>query len=453
MNDMNRHFDLLVVGTGPAGTTAAVAARTVGLKTAVVDRGPFGGTCVLRGCNPKKVLTGASELMNRIAGMNGNGLKGDCNIDWPRLIEFKNTFTDPAPKKRERSFSKRGIKIYHGRAMFIGRNTLDIGGRSVSADKILLATGAVPRNLGVEGEELLTTSDRFLRAEELPRMIVFIGGGYISFEFAHVVARTGRAAVILEATGRPLSRFDRDLVEMLIDASQKAGIDVVTGAQVHSLKRVTDKLVAAAGRNKNQLYEAGMIVHGAGRVPAIDDLDLEKGEISTGNKGIKINEYLQSVSNPSVYIAGDVNAEGIPLTPVAEMEARTAISNITGGNASKPDYRAVPSVVHTAPPLAAVGITESEAEERGLDLEILFKDTSRTKSTRRRGLTHSAIKLLVSREDKSIAGAHLLGHGADEVINLFSLAMRERIPVDGLKKVPWAFPTISSSSMWYLGKL
>jgi glutathione reductase (NADPH) len=453
MNDKNDHFDLIIVGTGPAGTTAAVDAAEAGLNTAVVDAGPFGGTCVLRGCNPKKVLTEASALTERASAMHGKGLSGDCIIDWGQLIAFKNKFTDPAPGKREKAFRKRGIEQFHGRARFTGENTLAVGDRELAADRILLAAGARPVTLGIEGEELLTSSDEFFDLEELPRTIVFLGGGYISFEFAHVAARAGSSVVILEASDTPLAGFDPDLAGMLIEASRSAGIKVLTGAPVRSIKKMSDKLAASSGENENQLYEADMIIHGAGRVPALEALELEQGGVSVEAGEIEINEYLQSVSNNNVYVAGDINAGSMALTPIAEIEAHAAVRNIISGNDTVPDYGPALSVVHTAPPLAAAGLSEEEARADDRDVEVIFKDTSGTKSTRRRGLTHSAIKLLVNPGSGRISGAHVLGHGAEEVINLFALAIQQETPVADLKKMPWAFPTVSSSVMWYLNRI
>jgi glutathione reductase (NADPH) len=452
MNEGRNRYDVLIIGTGPAGTTAAVETADAGLRTAVVDRGPFGGTCVLRGCNPKKVLTEASGLLDRLVSMEGKGIAGENRIDWSRLIEFKSTFTDPAPAKREKAFEKRGIETFHGRARFTGRNAVEIDGRNIGAEKIIIASGGVPRKLGIEGEQLLTTSAEFLETRELPGTIIFLGGGYIAFEFAHAALRSGSSVTILEASKRPLAQFDGDLVEMLADASLKAGITVITGAPVLSLRRIEKKVVAAAGEKGNQHYEADMVVHGAGRVPALDGLDLEKGEISADDKGIEINEYLQSVSNPDVYIAGDANSGSAQLTPIANMEALVAARNIIGGPGSVPDYSVIPSVAYTSPPIAAAGISEEEARKGDQDAEIIFKDTSGTKSTRRRGLTHSAIKLIADRVSGRLLGAHLLGYGSEETINTMALAISMGATVSDLTKVPWAFPTVSSSFMWYANK-
>lgn len=447
---MGERHDILVIGTGPAGATAAVEAAAAGLDTAVADRGPYGGTCTLRGCNPKKVMVGAADLVDRFNRMTGKGIRGECMIDWPGLVRFQSTFTDPVPESRERSFRKRGISTYHGEARFVSPDTVDIGGRRVRAGRLVIATGAEPRPLDIEGAELLTTSDRFLAAESLPGLILFAGGGYVSFELAYIASRAGSSAIILESSDRPLTRFDPQLVQMLVDECRETGIAVHLDAPVHAVKRLPEMLLVTTGRHDNKLFEARMVVHGAGRVPATADLDLERGGVEADGRSILINEHLQSVSNPAVYVAGDANASGIPLTPPGEMEARAAVRNIVEGNAVIPDYRGVPSVLFTEPKLAAVGLSEADARAAHPDCSVLFRDTSKTKSTRRLGYTRSAMKLVLDADGETILGAHLLGHNVDETVNLFALAVRLGIGVSGLKKLECSFPTVSYNLLRYL---
>src|SRR5215469_1147065 len=191
-------FDLVAIGTGAAASAAAYKCRKAGWQVAVVDSQPFGGTCQLRGCDPKKVLVGAGVLIDAMRRMSSKGIKSDgAHIDWPKLMRFKRTFTDPAPQRTEDGFRKAGIKTFHGTASFTGPNTLQVGTDLLEAKHVLIATGAKPRRLNIPGEELLTTSDQFLELDSLPTRVVFIGGGYISFEFAHLSARAGSQVTIL----------------------------------------------------------------------------------------------------------------------------------------------------------------------------------------------------------------------------------------------------------------
>jgi len=191
-------FDLVVIGTGAAATTVASKCASAGWKVAIADSRPFGGTCALRGCDPKKVLVGAAEVMDWVQRMKGKGIQGDqARIDWPKLIRFKRSFTDPVPKNREADYAKAGIETFHDRAHFVGPMAVQVGRDILEGRYIVVATGATPRKLDIPGEEFLTTSEQFLELESLPECIVFIGGGYISVEFAHVALRAGKRVTIL----------------------------------------------------------------------------------------------------------------------------------------------------------------------------------------------------------------------------------------------------------------
>src|SRR5438128_2057589 len=187
-----KKFDLIVIGTGTAAATVAWQCRSAGWQVAIIDSRPFGGTCALRGCDPKKVLVGVAELRDWISRMKGRGVRtDDARIDWTELMRFKRTFTDPVPKDREQSFAKAGIASFHGRACFVDRTSVQIGDDILEGRHVAVAAGAMPRPLGVPGEQHVITSEQFLELEKLPGRIVFIGGGYISFEFAHIALRVG----------------------------------------------------------------------------------------------------------------------------------------------------------------------------------------------------------------------------------------------------------------------
>src|SRR3989449_1244645 len=183
---MTEPLDLIVIGTGTAGSGPAFRCRRAGWRVAVVDELPYGGTCALRGCDPKKVLVGAAELADWHRRMQGRGVSGDAHISWPELMQFKRTFTDPVPADREKAFQKAGIATYHGPARFVSPERLSVDGQVLEARHFVVAAGAKPRHLGIPGEEYLSTSTAFLELDQLPPRIAFVGAGYISFEFAHV---------------------------------------------------------------------------------------------------------------------------------------------------------------------------------------------------------------------------------------------------------------------------
>jgi glutathione reductase (NADPH) len=389
---------------------------------------------------------GATEALDWGARLRGKGVRADVRLDWPELMRFKRSFTEPVPENREKTFTRAGIEVFHGRARFAGPRSVRVGDDVLEGRYVHIGAGAKPADLPIEGREHLTTSDRFLELEELPERIVFVGGGYISFEFAHVARRAGAEVILLHRSSRPLKGFDPDLVDLLVARTRAFGVEVRLDTEVQAIARSGKELkLKARSAGKEIFFTAVLVVHGAGRVPEIDDLGLEEAGVEREKGGVKVNEYLQSVSNPSVYAAGDAAAtEGAPLTPVASLEARIAAANILEGNHVKAEYPPVPSVVFTLPPLASVGLTEDEARRRGLRFRTNFEETSSWYSARRIGEDCSAYKVLIEEETERILGAHLIGPHAEEVINLFAMAMQAGMKPRDVKNMIFAYPTVAS---------
>jgi glutathione reductase (NADPH) len=483
MSKADRVYDLIVIGTGVAASTAAWECHSAGWKIAIIDSRPFGGTCNLRGCDPKKVLVGAAEVIDWNHRMGDKGINNtkDIRIKWPELMRFKRSFTEPVPKAREDQFYNAGIDAFRGHASFTDTSTIKVtekngGGadHALNAKHILVATGAKPAKLNIPGEEHVTISDQFLELDYLPDRIVFIGGGYISFEFAHIAARAGAKKItILHRSNKPLGQFDPDLVSQLIQSTRELGIDVRLQTEVKGIVKSSDNgltvnafYVGEKGNRSKEdhIIETDMVVHGAGRVPDVETLDLEAAGIEYDKKkGIKVNEYLQSVSNPAIYAAGDVvvGSGGPQLTPVAIYDGKIVASNLLKGNHMKPNYIGVPSVVFTIPPLASVGLQESVAKEQGLHFRTNFqRNTSCWYTSRRIGERYSGFKVLVEQrqgnatitngnddncsDDGRVLGAHILGAHAEEIINIFAIAIRLGLDVTDIKDAILSYPTKSS---------
>jgi glutathione reductase (NADPH) len=320
----------------------------------------------------------------------------------------------------------------------------------------------------MQGSENIITSDEFLDfdADRLPDKIVFVGGGYISFEFAHIAAHAGCKEVTILHRGRqPLRHFDPGLVGQLIHRSQDIGIDIRLQATVKRIDLSDDgeKIVVYSTTEVSAPQEEGkalktlkadMVVHGAGRVPNTKELNLTAGGIEYTDNGVKVNEFLQSISNPIVYAAGDVAASpsgGSPLTPVASYDGIVAANNMLHGNTNKTNYDGLPSVAFTIPTIASVGLHESEAIKQGIRFKVNHKDTSGWYSSRRVGETCSGFKVLVEEGSDKILGAHLLGPHSEEVINLFSVAIRLGLTAKDLNDpLLYAYPTNSSDIVYML---
>jgi len=311
----------------------------------------------------------------------------------------KRGFTDPVPANMESNLATNGVETLHGTATFSGPNQLDIDGRSVDARHVLIAAGALPRPVDVPGREHLIDSSDFLQLEELPKRVLFVGGGFVSFEFAHIAARAGASPVIIDRGERPLKGFDPDLVELLVERGSHVGIDIRRTTAISSIAdsgsgyRVT---VNAGGVESAILTD--LVVHGAGRIPDLSRLGLDAADIDHGPRGVTVAGHLQSTSNPAAWAAGDsADTPGMPLTPVAVFEGKVAASNMLRGDTTVPHYDGIATVVYTIPELARVGMLEADARLAGIDLDIRFRDTSGWFSNYRIGETTAATKILVDR--------------------------------------------------------
>lgn len=445
---MTRQFDVIAIGTGSAASAVASRCREAGWQVAIVDSRPFGGTCALRGCDPKKVLVGAAESVDWTRRMKGKGIQAaNLQIDWPELMRFERSFAEPVPKRREDGFEKAGIAAFHGAARFAAQTTVQVREETLAGRYVVIATGQVPADLEIAGAEHLTISDQFLELDELPRRILFIGGGYIAFEFAHVAAIAGSQVTILHRGSRPLALFDPDLVDQLVERTRELGIDVHLGTEAIGIEKSSARLtVRAVASGKAGMFQTDMVVHAAGRVPEINDLNLDAAGIEWEKRGVRVNEFSQSVSIPAVYAAGDAAATGgSPLAPVASYEGLIVAANLLGRNHQKPNYLGIPSVVFTVPPLAAVGLSERGAREQNLKFRVKKEMTSTWYSSRRVAETYSGYKVLIEEGTDRILGAHILGSEAGEVINLFALAIRSGMRASDLKHMIFAYPTSGSN--------
>ncbi|WP_031555844.1 dihydrolipoyl dehydrogenase family protein [Parvularcula oceani] len=443
---MPEKFDLVVIGVGMAGLNAAKKCANGGLSVAVVDERPYGGTCALRGCDPKKMLRRAAEVVEAARLMGGKGVGDTPRIEWADLMAHKRSFTDPVPGKMESALDEAGVITLHGTARFIGPTALRIAEREVEAGKVLIATGQRPRSLDVPGAEHLTDSTEFLELEELPRRILFVGGGYVSMEFAHIAARAGASVTVADRGQRPLKAFDPDLVHRLVESSKKAGIDFVFGASLAKIERRGGSLFATLDWDEGSIeIEADLVVNGAGRVPEIGHLNLEAANVAHADSGITVTEHLRSTTNQKFYAAGDCAATGgPPLTPVAVHEGAVAASNILKGDHRTPDYAGVPSVAFTLPEIVRIGVSEEDARRSGRDVNVRFNETSGWYSNQRIGAKVGATKLIVDKATDELLGVHLLGYGQAEVANLFGLAMRSGLKATDLQRMQSAYPTHGS---------
>ena len=444
---MTTKLDLLVIGAGMAGVAAADKCAAQGWQVAIVDALPYGGTCALRGCDPKKILRRGAEIVDSARLMSGKGIdEGGLSISWPDLMEHKRGFTDPVPRSMEDGLASNGVTTLHGRARFTGAQRVEIDGVSYDADRFLVATGARPRPLDFPGHELLVDSSDFLSLEALPDRILFVGGGFISFEFAHIAARAGSSTVVVDRGERPLKSFDPDLVDLLVERGRDVGVDLRRATSIVEVRPSDGGYRVVVEHDGGQeTIETDLVVHGAGRVAELDGLGLEDAGVEWGERGIVVADHLQSTTNPAVWAAGDAaDTDGLPLTPVAVSEAKVAASNMIKETTTVPDYSGTPTAVFTIPELVRVGLLEQEAHDQGIDVAVRYHDTSDWYSSYRVGGATSAAKILVDRATDQVVGAHLLGPEYAELVNTLGVAVKLGLTTRQLKSATAAYPTVGS---------
>jgi glutathione reductase (NADPH) len=369
---------------------------------------------------------------------------GPAKLDWAKLIDRKSAMIDFIPAAMEDTAKGRGT-VYKGKARFKGPNAVEVNSTVIEADNFVVATGSITRPLSMPGAEYLITSDEVLSDRELPGEVVFIGGGVIAMEFSHVYARAGSRVTILEMMPQLLPRLDSDAVNAIRGESERIGIDMKTGVEVQRIEKSGDKLrVHFIHHGEQQVIEADRVVNGSGRIANVAELNLDAANIKYDGIRIEVDEYLRSVSNPSVWVAGDALVGSAQLSPLATYEGRIVGQNIVDGAHKSPDYSIVPSAVYTVPALSSVGLTEAEAKQAGIDVEVHTSDMSGWFSARFYAETVAWAKILVEKGSRRILGAHLVGHHGEELIHLFALAMRHGISADELGNEMFAFPTFAA---------
>ena len=454
-----RRYDVIVIGSGPAAGTVVSGLRGSGKSVAAVDRRKFGGTCALWGCNSKKVLLSAAKVVDAARRSDGVLVDGgkEVGIDWPRLHAFQRDFTDPVPPSRVDQFRDSGADIFTGTAVLTGEDSLRIVAEpddpeSPAAElrfgQLVIATGSVPLPLDIPGEELITHSDDFLELTDVPDRVAFVGGGYISLEFAHALLRADREVVVLESSPHVLDPFDRDLADRLADRTRALGATVLTEVKLSRVElRGDGSLLAVAEAKDGETHEfvCDAVVHGAGRTPAVDALNCGAGGVAASKQGVETDAALRSVSNPRVFAAGDCCGLGHPmLTPVAEAHGQAVLRTLLTGEPTEPDVSPLPSTTFTEPELAAVGLTVDQADEKGVPYRLIEADIGTKGSLRKRCEQTAGYRILLEPDSDKFVGVHLLGPDSAELINLFAVAVRHGLGLADLADVPLTYPSLAA---------
>lgn len=439
-------FDVVIIGGGNAGMGATIATADAGMSIAMIEPGLIGGTCSNRGCTPKKILVAAGHALDAIERARFHKISvGPASLDWAAMIDREKEIIRDIPERLGKTMEERGVRVVAGRGRFAGPNAVATGGETLEAGHIVIATGSRPRPIVIPGAELIITSDDILSEQVQPRDIVFVGGGVIAFEFSHVYVRAGTKVTILEAGPRFLDRLDEDAVNEVVTESRRLGIDARPGVTVRRVERAGERLrVVFEEAGSERALEADRVVNGAGRIPDLDGLDLATGNVALENGRIAADRFLRSLSNPAVHVCGDALPGKPQLSPIATYEGRIVGQNIVGSSVREPDYTSIPACVYTIPALAFVGLTEKESRERGLQFHARATDMREWLSGRTFVEPVAWVKVLVEDGSDRILGAHMVGHGGEELIHLFALAMRHGITASQMTDAVYAFPTFAA---------
>ncbi len=439
-------YDVVIIGGGNGGMGVTVPTRHAGKKVALIEPAEFGGTCNNRGCVPKKVLVAAAQALDAIARAGTHAISvGPATLDWAALIDREKQMIAPISASLAEGLEKRGVHLVRAHGHFVTPNAVKAGGAIYEAENIVIATGSRPRPLAFPGAELMITSDDVLSERTLPRHVVFVGGGVIAFEFAHVYARAGSTVTILNAGGRFLARHDADAVAEVVAETRRLGIDVRAAITVKAIAPIGDRLrVIFEEDGSERTLEADRVVNAAGRIANSEGLDLESGTVASEHGRLLHDDHLRSTSNRAVWIVGDALSDTAQLSPVATYEGRIVGQNIVEGPRHRPDYSAIPFCLFTIPALASVGLTEEDARDRGLDVHVAVNDMRPWLSGRTYAEAVAWAKVISERGSGRIVGAHIVGHGGQELIHLFALAMRHGITTSEITDMVYAYPTFAS---------
>ncbi len=432
--------DLFVIGGGSGGVRAARRAAETGARVALAEEYRMGGTCVIRGCVPKKLLVYASSFPDLFDSAAGFGWTvGPRSFDWPGLIAAKDREISRLEGLYRSGLERAGVEVHEGRATLRGPGRVRVEGTAgeIEARHVLVATGGTPFVPDVPGAELAITSNEAFRLPELPRRIVVVGGGYIACEFACIFRGLGSEVRQLYRGPMLLRGFDDDLRAFLTRGLERRGVEVETGVRVAEIRRRDGSLTMLLEDGGER--EADAVMYATGRLPNTRGLGLEAAGVETGAKGeVLVDRYSRS-GVPGVHAVGDVT-DRINQTPVAIREAEALVATVFRGQPTEPDHALVPVAVFTRPELATVGMTETEARAQG-DVLVYRAEFPPLGAALGGGDERILMKLVVDRATRRVLGVHLGGAGSAELIQCLAIPVKMGATKDDFDRVCAVHPT------------
>ena len=440
-------FEAVVIGAGPGGYVAAIRCAQLGLKTAIVENREMGGTCLNRGCIPTKALLHSAEIYDTLVNEaeEAGVFAGDVSYDYTKVAARKDAVVKRMSGGVGALLKKRKVTILKDKAVLTGAHSFKAEGKEYTADKIILATGSEPIRIPIPGidKEGVMNSDGVLASDKLPESVVIIGGGVIGIEFATLYASFGKKVVVVEALPRILNTLDEDVSVTMAGVLAKKGVEIHVGARVTEIK---DGLTVVFDENgKTSEAKGDVVVVAIGRGPVTRDLGFEAAGVKMTDRGfVEVNDKMET-SVPNIYAIGDITGK-IQLAHVASAQGLVAAANAAGQN-KKMAYNIVPSCIYTTPEIAAVGLTEAEAKEKGLNVKTGNFSTAGNGRSVILNCTEGFVKLVTEAATGEILGATIVAPHATDMIAEVAAAMKAEATVEELADTIHPHPTVSEIVM------
>jgi glutathione-disulfide reductase, plant len=416
-------FDLIVLGAGSGGVRASRMAAQLGVRVAVVEEGRVGGTCVMRGCVPKKLLVYGAQFAEDMADAEGFGWSvGDVSFDWARLIAAKNAELNRLEGVYNRLLRDNGVTLLEGRGKVVGAHAVEVAGKRHTAERILIATGGRPSLPKVPGIEYAITSNEALDLMQLPKRMVIVGAGYIAVEFAGIFNALGVKVTQVLRGDMVLRGFDQDVRSALHDAMLKKGIELLCETVVKSIEKTGDGY--SLRLDGTETIETDLVMYATGRRPNTDGLGLKEAGVALNVEGAVVVDGQSRTNVASIFAIGDVT-DRMNLTPVALGEAMALVSTLYRERPMAMDYAGIPTAVFSMPPVGTVGLTEMQArEEYGCEIDVYLSRFKPMRNTLAGRDERTMMKLIVARKTDKVLGLHVVGPDAAEMVQGFAVALK-----------------------------
>nr|WP_325250937.1 glutathione-disulfide reductase [Amylibacter sp.] len=419
---MSYDYDLFVIGGGSGGVRAARVASQTGARVALAEEYRYGGTCVIRGCVPKKLMVYASQFAEAFEDAKGFGWTvGESAFDWATFMAAKDAEIDRLEGIYNKNLKAAGVTLYDARAIVTGPQEVTLASDQViTAKTILVATGGTPFIPDVEGRDLAISSNEIFHLPTQPKRVVVVGGGYIACEFACILNGMGTEVTQLYRGTQILRGFDNEVQDFVAEEMRGKGVNLLVGTDVAKMEKTADGILVTP--DNGAAFTVDEVLYATGRVPNSAKMGLEDVGVALGKKGEVIVDQYSATSVPSIYAVGDVT-DRVALTPVAIREGMAFVETVFKDNPTSPDHELIPTAVFTQPEIGTVGLSEEDA--RAVEEIEVYSAAFRPMMHILAGRSERMLmKLIVSKASRKVLGCHIVGHGAGEMIQLAGIAVK-----------------------------